>query len=249
MIQKITILQILLIVLILILGAFSTLPLELSGLVLAGITFIYVLSAVPLYYTRSKLVHILLSINSLFLLCLCLSWGFLLPSYVSAGIVCLVGALQFFICFLLDKESASDLQEEWRRVQAFESKIDKNGQLSSLTKISYGLMLASLLVQSFVPTLFLIFLLVVKYLVDCYARVKLVELVRGSLLLNHLLGLILLEQLVYIGLFYLLWTESHVTLYAEVLVFSNFLIPLLKQREYRLSRQIIAGKEQDSPDS
>ncbi|HFI0166862.1 TPA: hypothetical protein ACGOSE_000113 [Streptococcus suis] len=248
MIQKITILQILLIVLILILGAFSTLLLEISGLVLAGITFIYVLSAVPLYYTRSKLVHILLSINSLFLLCLCLSWGFLLPSYVSAGIVCLVGALQFFICFLLDKESASDLQEELRHVQAFESKIDKNGQLSSLTKISYGLMLASLLVQSFVPTLFLLFLLVVKYLVDCYARVKLVELVRGSLLLNHLVGLILLEQLVYIGLFCLLWTGSHMALYVGVLVFSNFLIPLLKQREYRLSRQIIAGKEQDSPD-
>ncbi|HEM6436829.1 TPA: hypothetical protein U2D40_001656 [Streptococcus suis] len=135
-----------------------------------------------------------------------------------------------------------------RHVQAFESKIDKNGQLSSLTKISYGLMLASLLVQSFVPTLFLIFLLVVKYLVDCYARVKLVELVRGSLLLNHLVGLILLEQLVYIGLFCLLWTGSHLSLYVGVLVFSNFLIPLLKQREYKLSRQIIAGKEQDSPD-
>ncbi|MEG3343286.1 hypothetical protein [Streptococcus suis] len=148
----------------------------------------------------------------------------------------------------MDKESANDLHEELRHVQAFESKIDKNGQLSSLTKISYGLMLVSLLVQSFVPTLVLLFLLVVKYLVDCYTRVKLVKLVRGSLLLNHLVGLILLEQLVYIGLFYLLWTGSHLTLYAGVLVFSSFLIPLLKQREYRLSRQIIAGKEQDSPD-
>ncbi|HFI2462754.1 TPA: hypothetical protein ACGOYO_001113 [Streptococcus suis] len=248
MIQKINILQVILIILILALLTFSGLRSEVSGLVLAAITFIYILSAVPLYYTRSKLVHILLSINALFLLCLCLSWGFLLPSYVSAGIVCLVGALQFFICFLLDKESASDLREELRCVQAFESKIDKNRSLSSLTKISYGLMLVSLLVQSFVPTLFLLFLLVVKYLVDCYARVKLVELVRGSLLLNHLVGLILLEQLVYIGLFCLLWTGSHMALYVGVLVFSNFLIPLLKQREYRLSRQIIAGKEQDSPD-
>lgn len=195
MIQKINILQAILIILILALLTFS--GLRSSGLVLAAITFIYVLSAVPLYYTRSKLVHILLSINSLFLLCLCLSWGFLLPSYVSAGIVCLVGVLQCLICFFLAKESSSDLHEKLRHVQAFESKIDKNGQLSSLTKISYGLMLASLLVQSFVPTLVLLFLLVVKYLVDCYARVKLVKLVRGSLLLNHLLGLILLEQLVY----------------------------------------------------
>ncbi|HEM5153362.1 TPA: hypothetical protein U1274_000091 [Streptococcus suis] len=246
MIQKITILQILLIVLILILGAFSTLPLELSGLVLAGITFIYVLSAVPLYYTRSKLVHILLSINALFLLCLCLSWGFLLPSYVSAGIVCLVGALQFFICFLLDKESASDLREELRCVQAFESKIDKNRSLSSLTKISYGLMLVSLLVQSFAPALF--YLLVIKYLVDIWARMKLVKLFRGESLLTYLIRLIFLEQLVYIGLFCLLWTGSHMALYVGVLVFSNFLTPLLKQREYKLSRQIIAGKEQDSPD-
>lgn len=244
MIQKITILQILLIVLILILGAFSTLPLELSGLVLAGLTFVYILSTVPIYYTKSKQLRLLLTVNSLFLLSLCLSFGEL-AFYLRLGIVFSVGVLQCLICFFLAKESSSDLQEELRHVQAFESKIDKNGQLSSLTKISYGLMLVSLLVQSFVPTLFLFFLLVVKYLVDCYARVKLVELVRGSLLLNHLVGLIFLEQLVYIGLFCLLWTESHVTLYAGVLVFSNFLIPLLN----RLSRQIIAGKEQDSPDS
>lgn len=247
MIPKITILQILLIVLILILGAFSTLPLELSGLVLAGLTFVYILSTVPIYYTKSKQLRLLLTVNSLLLLGWCLSFGELV-FYLRLGIVFLVGVLQCLISFFLAKESSSDLQEEWRHIQAFESKIDKNSQLSSLTKISYGLMLVSLLVQSFVPTLFLLFLLVVKYLVDCYARVKLVKLVRGSLLLNHLLGLILLEQLVYIGLFYLLWTESHVTLYVGVLVFSNFLIPLLKQREYRLSRQIIAGKEQDSPD-
>ncbi|MGQ7324120.1 hypothetical protein ACTGW8_05555 [Streptococcus suis] len=169
-----------------------------------------------------------------------------MPSYVSAGIVCLVGALQFFICFLLDKESASDLQEELRHVQAFESKIDKNGQLSSLTKISYGLMLVSLLVQSFAPALF--YLLVIKYLVDIWARMKLVKLFRGESLLTYLIRLIFLEQLVYIGLFCLLWTGSHMALYVGVLVFSNFLTPLLKQREYKLSRQIIAGKEQDSPD-
>ncbi|MGQ7503540.1 hypothetical protein ACTGXE_04700 [Streptococcus suis] len=247
MIQKINILQVILIILILALLTFSGLRSEVSGLVLAAITFIYILSAVPLYYTRSKLVHILLSINALFLLCLCLSWGFLLPSYVSAGIVCLVGALQFFICFLLDKESASDLREELRCVQAFESKIDKNRSLSSLTKISYGLMLVSLLVQSFAPALF--YLLVIKYLVDIWARMKLVKLFRGESLLTYLIRLIFLEQLVYIGLFCLLWTGSHMALYVGVLVFSNFLTPLLKQREYKLSRQIIAGKEQDSPDS
>ncbi|CYV07177.1 TPA: hypothetical protein ACGOWW_000128 [Streptococcus suis] len=246
MIQKINILQVILIILILALLTFSGLRSEVSGLVLAAITFIYILSAVPLYYTRSKLVHILLSINALFLLCLCLSWGFLLPSYVSAGIVCLVGALQFFICFLLDKESASDLREELRCVQAFESKIDKNRSLSSLTKISYGLMLVSLLVQSFAPALF--YLLVIKYLVDIWARMKLVKLFRGESLLTYLIRLIFLEQLVYIGLFCLLWTGSHMALYVGVLVFSNFLTPLLKQREYKLSRQIIAGKEQDSPD-
>ncbi|MCK3895015.1 hypothetical protein HCC09_07665 [Streptococcus suis] len=246
MIQKINILQVILIILILALLTFSGLRSEVSGLVLAAITFIYILSAVPLYYTRSKLVHILLSINALFLLCLCLSWGFLLPSYVSAGIVCLVGALQFFICFLLDKESANDLREELRCVQAFESKIDKNRSLSSLTKISYGLMLVSLLVQSFAPALF--YLLVIKYLVDIWARMKLVKLFRGESLLTYLIRLIFLEQLVYIGLFCLLWTGSHMALYVGVLVFSNFLTPLLKQREYKLSRQIIAGKEQDSPD-
>ncbi|HFI0615906.1 TPA: hypothetical protein ACGO22_001902 [Streptococcus suis] len=169
-----------------------------------------------------------------------------MPSYVSAGIVCLVGALQFFICFLLDKESASDLREELRCVQAFESKIDKNRSLSSLTKISYGLMLVSLLVQSFAPALF--YLLVIKYLVDIWARMKLVKLFRGESLLTYLIRLIFLEQLVYIGLFCLLWTGSHMALYVGVLVFSNFLTPLLKQREYKLSRQIIAGKEQDSPD-
>ena len=37
-----------------------------------------------------------------------------------------------------------------------------------------------------------------------------------------------LVKLVYIVLFYLLWTGSHVTLYAGVLVFSNFLIPFFK---------------------
>ncbi|HFH9917046.1 TPA: hypothetical protein ACGPAW_000869, partial [Streptococcus suis] len=64
MIQKITILQILLIVLILILGAFSTLLLEISGLVLAGLTFVYILSTVPIYYTKSKQLRLLLTVNS-----------------------------------------------------------------------------------------------------------------------------------------------------------------------------------------
>ncbi|MFZ1758926.1 MAG: hypothetical protein WAT96_07760 [Streptococcus suis] len=158
-----------------------------------------------------------------------------------------VAAMQCLICFFLAKESSSDLQEELRCVQVFESKIDKNRSLSSLTKISYGLMLVSLLVQSIVPALFLLFLLVVKYLVDLYARVKLVELFRGGLLLKYLAGLILVEQLVYIVLFYLLWTRSHVTLYAGVLVFSNFLIPFLKKREYKLSRQGF-GEEADFQD-
>lgn len=88
--------------------------------------------------------------------------------------------MQCLICFFLAKESSSDLQEELRHVQAFVSSIDKNRSLSSLTKISYGLMLVSLLVQSIVPALFLLFLLVVKYLIDLYARVKLVELFRGG---------------------------------------------------------------------
>lgn len=247
MIQKITILQILLIVLILILGAFSTLPLELSGLVLAGLTFVYILSTVPIYYTKSKQLRLLLTVNSLLLLGWCLIFGEL-AFYLRLVIVFSVGVLQCLICFFLAKESPSDLQEELRHVQAFESKIDKNGQLSSLTKISYGLMLVSLLVQSFVPTLFLIYLLLIKYLVDLYARIELIKLFRGESLLTYLFKLILLEQLVYIGLFYLLWTGSHVTLYAGVLVFSNFLTPLLKQREYRLSRQGI-GEEADFLDS
>ncbi|HFU4450375.1 TPA: hypothetical protein ACGO97_000827 [Streptococcus suis] len=247
MIQKITILQILLIVLILILGAFSTLPLELSGLVLAGLTLVYILSTVPIYYTKSKQLRLLLMVNSLLLLGWCLIFGEL-AFYLRLGIVFSVGVLQCLICFFLAKESSSDLQEELTHVQAFESKIDKNGQLSSLTKISYGLMLVSLLVQSFVPTLFLIYLLLIKYLVDLYARIELIKLFRGESLLTYLFKLILLEQLVYIGLFYLLWTGSHVTLYAGVLVFSNFLTPLLKQREYRLSRQGI-GEEADFLDS
>ncbi|MFI3160954.1 hypothetical protein ODU20_00980 [Streptococcus suis] len=245
MIQKITILQILLIVLILILGAFSTLLLEISGLVLAGLTFVYILSTVPIYYTKSKQLRLLLTVNSFLLLSLCLSFGEL-AFYLRLGIVFSVAVLQCLICFFLAKESPSDLQEELRHVQAFESKIDKNGQLSSLTKISYGLMLVSLLVQSFAPALF--YLLVIKYLVDIWARMKLVKLFRGESLLTYLIRLIFLEQLVYIGLFCLLWTGSHMALYVGVLVFSNFLTPLLKQREYKLSRQIIAGKEQDSPD-
>lgn len=170
-----------------------------------------------------------------------------LAFHLSLGIMFSVAVMQCLICFFLAKESSSDLQEELRHVQAFVSSIDKNRSLSSLTKISYGLMLVSLLVQSIVPALFLLFLLVVKYLVDLYARVKLVELFRGGLLLKYLAGLILVEQLVYIVLFYLLWTGSHVTLYAGVLVFSNFLIPFLKQREYKLSRQGF-GEEADFQD-
>jgi len=161
-----------------------------------------------------------------------------LAFHLSLGIMFSVAVMQCLICFFLAKESSSDLQEELRHVQAF---------VSSLTKISYGLMLVSLLVQSIVPALILLFLLVVKYLIDLYARVKLVELFRGGLLLKYLAGLILVEQLVYIVLFYLLWTGSHVTLYAGVLVFSNFLIPFLKQREYKLSRQGF-GEEADFQD-
>ena len=56
-----------------------------------------------------------------------------------------------------------------------------------------------------------------------------------------------LVKLVYIVLFYLLWTGSHVTLYAWVLVFSNFVIPFLKQMEYKLSRQGF-GEEADFQD-
>lgn len=56
-----------------------------------------------------------------------------------------------------------------------------------------------------------------------------------------------LVKLVYIVLFYLLWTGSHVTLYAGVLVLSNFLIPFLKRRECKLSRQGF-GEEADFQD-
>ncbi|NQR00954.1 hypothetical protein HO839_09690 [Streptococcus suis] len=120
-----------------------------------------------------------------------------LAFHLSLGIMFSVAVIQCLICFFLAKESSSELQEELRHVQAFVSSIDKNRSLSSLTKISYGLMLVSLLVQSIVPALFLFFLLVVKYLVDLYARVKLVELFRGGLLLKYLAGLIFVEQLVY----------------------------------------------------
>ena len=95
-----------------------------------------------------------------------------LAFHLSLGIMFSVAVMQCLICFFLAKESSSDLQEELRCVQVFESKIDKNRSLSSLTKISYGLMLVSLLVQSIVPAMFLLLLLVVKYLVDLYARVK-----------------------------------------------------------------------------
>lgn len=73
-------------------------------------------------------------------------------------------------------------------------------------------MLVSILVQSIVPALFLLFLLVVKYLVDLYARVNLVELFRGGLATQVLGWIDSVEQLVYIVLFYLLWPGSHVTL-------------------------------------
>lgn len=56
-----------------------------------------------------------------------------------------------------------------------------------------------------------------------------------------------LVKLVYIVLFYLIWSGAQLTLYAGVLVFSNFVIPFLKQMEYKLSRQGF-GEEADFQD-
>ncbi len=86
MIKKINILQALLIVLILILVTIFNLSSELYGLVLAGLTFIYVLSAVPIYYTKSKQLRLLLTVNSFLLLGLCLSFWELV-FHLSLGIM------------------------------------------------------------------------------------------------------------------------------------------------------------------
>ena len=115
MIQKINILQAILIILILALLTFSDLWSEVSGLVLAGITFIYVLSAVPIYYTKSKQLRLLLTVNSFLLLGLCLSFWELV-FHLSLGIMFSVAVMQCLICFFLAKESSSDLQEELRHV-------------------------------------------------------------------------------------------------------------------------------------
>ena len=200
------------------------------------LAFIYSIVSLPLYYVKNKIVSICLAINSVLLMSLPILINKYFPGNVSTYIVLIsIFILEFLIFNIIDKDFDTRLASEYRKISQFKSKISQSPWIKYLEISSFILTIFPFILHGTVANRVLTLIFLIKICVDTTIKVLLNRIFKTSeVMKRRIFSLFALDLIVYLFLGYVLAMQKDGYLFSILLIFSNFSLPFIREKEYEL---------------
>ena len=200
------------------------------------LAFIYSIVSLPLYSVKNKIVSICLAINSILLMSFPILINKFFPGNVSTYIVLIsIFILEFLIFNKIGRDFDTRLASEYRKISQFKSKMSQSPWIKYLEISSFMLTIFPFILHGTVDNRVLALIFLIKICVDTTIKLLLNRIFNSSeMMKRRIFSLFALDLMVYILLSYVLVIQKDGYLFSILLIFSNFSVPFIKEKEYEL---------------
>ena len=200
------------------------------------LAFIYSIVSLPLYSVKNKIVSICLAINLILLMSFPILINKFFPGNVSTYIVLIsIFILEFLIFNIIGKDFDTRLASEYRKISQFKSKMSQSPWIKYLEISSFILTIFPFILHGTVDNRVLTLIFLIKICVDTTIKILLNRIFNSSeMMKRRIFSLFALDLMVYIFLSYVLVIQKDGYLFSILLIFSNFSVPFIKEKEYEL---------------
>ena len=200
------------------------------------LAFIYSIVSLPLYSVKNKIVSICLAINLILLMSFPILINKFFPGNVSTYIVLIsIFILEFLIFNKIGRDFDTRLASEYRKISQFKSKMSQSPWIKYLEISSFILTIFPFILHGTVDNRVLTLIFLIKICVDTTIKVLLNRIFKTSeVMKRRIFSLFVLDLMIYIFLSYVLVIQKDGYLFSILLIFSNFSVPFIKEKEYEL---------------
>ena len=200
------------------------------------LAFLYSIVSLPIYSVNNKIVSICLAINSILLMSFPILINKFFPGKVSTYIVLIsIFILEFLIFNIIGKDFDTRLASEYRKISQFKSKMSQSPWIKYLEISSFIVTIFPFILHGTVDDHVLTLIFLIKICVDTTIKFLFIRLFDTSTLMKRrIFFLFALDVIVYLFLGYLLVIQKAGYLFSVLLLFSNFSVPFIKEKEYEL---------------
>ena len=200
------------------------------------LAFIYSIVSLPLYSVKNKIVSICLAINLILLMSFPILINKFFPENVSTYIVLIsIFILEFLIFNKIGRDFDTRLASEYRKISQFKSKMSQSPWIKYLEISSFILTIFPFILHGTVDNRVLTLIFLIKICVDTTIKILLNRIFNSSeMMKRRIFSLFALDLMVYIFLSYVLVIQKDGYLFSILLIFSNFSVPFIKEKEYEL---------------
>lgn len=158
------------------------------------------------------------------------------PGNVSTYIVLIsVFILEFLIFNKIGKDFDTRLASEYRKISQFNSKMYQSPWIKYLEISSFILTIFPFLLHGTVANRVLTLIFLIKICVDTTIKFLLNRIFKTSeVMKRRIFSLFVLDLIVYLFLGYVLAMQKDGYLFSILLIFSNFSLPFIREKEYEL---------------
>lgn len=205
-------------------------------LLLIFLAFLYSIVSLPIYSVKNKIVSICLTINSILLISFPILINKFFPGKVSTYIVLIsIFILEFLIFNKIGKDFDTRLASEYRKISQFKSKISQSPWIKYLEISSFILTIFPFTLHGTVDNHVLTLILLIKICVDTTIKFILNRIFKTSKAMKRrIFSLFAVDLIVYLFLGYVLAMQKDGYLFSILLIFSNFSLPFIREKEYEL---------------
>ena len=200
------------------------------------LAFLYSIVSLPIYSVKNKIVSICLAINSILLMSFPILINKFFPGNVSTYIVLISNfILEFLIFNKIGKDFDTKLASEYRKISQFKSKMSQSPWIKYLEISSFILTIFPFILHGTVDNRLLALIFLIKICVDTTIKLLLNRIFNSSeMMKRRIFSLFALDLMVYIFLSYVLVIQKDGYLFSILLIFSNFSLPFIREKEYEL---------------
>ena len=200
------------------------------------LAFIYSIVSLPLYSVKNKIVSICLAINSILLMSFPILINKFFPGNVSTYIVLIsIFILEFLIFNKIGRDLDTRLASEYKKISQFKSKMSQSPWIKYLEISSFILTIFPFILHGTVDNRVLALIFLIKICVDTTIKLLLNRIFNSSeMMKRRIFSLFALDLMVYIFLSYVLVIQKDGYLFSILLIFSNFSLPFIREKEYEL---------------
>lgn len=205
-------------------------------LLLIFLAFLYSIVSLPIYSVKNKIVSICLAINSILLISFPILISKYFPGKVSTYIVLIsIFILELLIFNKIGRDFDTRLASEYRKISQFKSRMSQSPWIKYLEISSFILTIFPSILYGTVDNCVLAIIFLIKICVDTTIKFLLNRIFNSSeMMKRRIFSLFVLDLMVYLFLGYVLAMQKDGYLFLILLIFSNFSLPFIREKEYEL---------------